>query len=388
MARMTRLATWTGWSRARKRRAVHPSITRLARASSRSSIPSLQDLRPDEDDHRRHVDPGQEPGGERERTVGLEDTERAREEAERDLGDLPEHGRYQRRAAGRAPLDASAGCQPEHEVEEPEAHGEPDGRRHELEQQAETPHPAGGESLRGGLDAEAHRERSDSQNDHETDEGQGVQAVPHERSLALASEDVRHRRIDRTEDRRHGEQCADQAEAEREGSPFDELADQPGLLTGGGRQQSANDGHELRLCALGAIDEAEDADDQGQERDEREEDLVGDRAGEERPVVGEERADHVACRYEDAALPFGAGAGMSDFGVSPFAGESLEDAASLFPSAGLPWAALPSPALASPVLPSAGFASPPSFCAGRISVLYQPPPLNTIAGVAMSLRGR
>src|SRR5205814_9951653 len=177
MARMTRLATWTGWSRARKRRAVHPSITRLARASSRSSIPSLQDLRPDEDDHRRHVDPGQEAGGERERTVGLEDTERAREESERDLGDLPEHGRYQRRAAGRAPLDTLPRRQPEHQVEEPEANGESDGRREELEQRAQAPHPAGAEGLRGRLDAKAHGERSDGQHDHETDERQAVQAV-------------------------------------------------------------------------------------------------------------------------------------------------------------------------------------------------------------------
>src|SRR5438105_1369950 len=348
---MTRFAIWTGWSRARKRRAVHPSITRLARASSRSSIPSLQDLRPDEDDHRRHVDPGQEAGGESERTVGLEDTERAREEAERDLGDLPEHGRYQGRAAGRAPVDPAPGRQPEHQVEEPESAGEPDGRRHELEQQAQAPHAAGGEGLRGGLHAEAHRERSNGEDDHETDERQAVQPVPHERALALAPEDVRHRRVDRPEDRRHGEECADKAEAERERPTLDELADEPGLLARGRGQQAANDGHELGLRALGAIDEAEDADDQGQQRDEREEDLVGDRAGEERTVVGEERADHAACRYEDAALPFGAGA--SGFGLSVFAGEPPLDATSALPSPVFPPLALPSAVLLSRPVASA-----------------------------------
>src|SRR4029078_4238256 len=42
---------------------------------------------------------------------------------------------------------------------------------------------------------------------------------------------------------------------------------------------------------------------------------------------------------------------------------------------------------AASVAASPGLLSPPSFCAGRLSVLYQPPPLNTIAGIAMSLRG-
>src|SRR5438034_465366 len=283
MARMTRFAICTGWSRARKRRAVHPSITRLARASSRSSIPSLQDLRPDQDDHRRHVDPGQQSGSEGERTVRLEDAERAREEAERDLGDLPEHGRYQRRAAGRAPRDGAPRRQPEHQIKEPEPDREPDGRRQELEQPPQAADPTGGHGLRRGLDAEA-------------------------------------------------------------------------------------------------------ADDQGQQGDEGEEDLVGDRAGEERAVVCEERADHTACRYEDAALPFGVGAaGASAVGRSVFAGVPSFDGAPLLRSAVLPSAVLPSAVLPSPAVPSAAFVSPPSFCAGRLSVLYQPAPLNTIAGVAISL---
>jgi hypothetical protein len=155
-----------------------------------------------------------------------------------------------------------------------------------------------------------------------------------------------------------------------------ELADELRLLPRDRGHQAAHDLSELELRLLAAVDEAEDADDQGEQRDEGEEDLVGDRAREERAVVVEERAEDPACGYEDAASPFGAaGAGASAFGASPFAG------------------------VASFVLPSAlvsafvsafasGFASPPSFGLARLSVLYQPPPLNTIAGVAISLRGR
>jgi hypothetical protein len=123
---------------------------------------------------------------------------------------------------------------------------------------------------------------------------------------------------------------------------------------------------------LGAVDEAEDADDQGEQRDEGEEDLVGDRAREERAVVVEERAEDTACGYEDAASPFGAaGAGVSAFGAATFAGVASFVVLSALVSAF-----------------GSGFVSPPSFGLARLSVLYQPPPLNTIAGVAISLRGR
>src|SRR6266851_5883622 len=103
-------------------------MTRLAIASIRSSTPRLHDLRSDEDDRRRDVDPGQEPRGESERAVRLEDLEGSREEAEGDLGDLPEHGRYQRGPPGRVPRHRAARGEPEHEVEEPEADGHADQR--------------------------------------------------------------------------------------------------------------------------------------------------------------------------------------------------------------------------------------------------------------------
>src|SRR5438132_8088779 len=95
---MSRLATCTGWSFARKRRAVQPSIIRLASASSRST--RFHDLRADEDDDRRQVDPREQAGGEREGTVYGEEPERPGEIGECQLGDLPQHGRYQRGLRG------------------------------------------------------------------------------------------------------------------------------------------------------------------------------------------------------------------------------------------------------------------------------------------------
>src|SRR6266542_6708040 len=147
MARMTRFAICTGCSRARNSRAVQPSITRLAIASSRSSIARLQDLRPDEDDGRRHVDPGQQSGGERKRAVRLEDTECAGEEPEPDLGDLPEHGRYQRRPPRGGRPHSSPRGEPEHEVEEPEAECQADERRDELDQESHATETRGREGL-------------------------------------------------------------------------------------------------------------------------------------------------------------------------------------------------------------------------------------------------
>src|SRR4029077_3931605 len=56
-------------------------------------------LRTYEDDDRCEVDPGEQACRERDRAVRAEDPDGAGEKAERDLRDLPQHGRYQRRAA-------------------------------------------------------------------------------------------------------------------------------------------------------------------------------------------------------------------------------------------------------------------------------------------------
>src|SRR6266542_1921402 len=101
---MRRLAIWTGWSFAPKRRALHPSINRLTKDSSRSMLSPLQlyHFRTDEDDQRRYVDPGEHDRGKGDRSVHREHTEAARDEAERDLRKLPQHGGYQRRHPRRA----------------------------------------------------------------------------------------------------------------------------------------------------------------------------------------------------------------------------------------------------------------------------------------------
>jgi hypothetical protein len=195
---------------------------------------------------------------------------------------------------------------------------------------------------------------------------------------------VGHRRVDRSEDRRDREQRPDEPEAEGERATLHELPDELRFLARGRRQQAGDDPRELELGLLGAVDEAEDADDQREQRDEREEDLVGDRAREERAVVGDESPDDPPRDRQDAASAFDAPpllvppAGFAS--VAGLASAAGFDPVSAFePAAGLS---------ADSFDASLDLLSPPSFCAGRLSVLYQPPPLNTIAGVAMSLRGR
>jgi hypothetical protein len=193
---------------------------------------------------------------------------------------------------------------------------------------------------------------------------------------------VRHRGVDRPEDRRGGEQRSDEPEAEGERATLHELADELRLLTRGRRQQAADDPGELQFGLLGAVDEAEDADDQREQRDEREEDLIGDRAREERAVVGEESPDDPPRDRQDAASAFDEPPLLvPPAGFASVAG--FASTAGFDPAAGFRGASFCGSFDA-----SFGLLSALSFCAGRLSVLYQPPPLNTIAGVAISLRGR
>src|SRR5579859_7502624 len=106
---MRRLASWTGWRRVWKMRAVQPSRIWLATRSTLSTPcrPSdLHDLRTYQDDDRRQIDPREETGGEREGPVRRERPDRAGESPERQLRRLPEHGRYQGGPAGRGSDDA------------------------------------------------------------------------------------------------------------------------------------------------------------------------------------------------------------------------------------------------------------------------------------------
>jgi hypothetical protein len=140
------------------------------------------------------------------------------------------------------------------------------------------------------------------------------------------------------------------------------------------------------LRPLRSEHESEETHDQRQQRDQGEEQLVGDRAGEERTLVGGERGDDGARvaddgpgGYQDAASLFGdgfSGAFVSVFlslFVSLLVSLLLSLLVSVFVSLFLS-ALLPPP-------------SSDPFWAGRLSVLYQPEPLKTIAGVEIRRRG-
>src|SRR5438067_5627439 len=102
-------------------------MNRLASASSRST--RLYDLRTEQDDDRCDVDPGKKPRRERERPVRREQGERSSEVAERKLGDLPQHGRYQRALDRGSPGRPVAGDDAVDDVEENEADREAGERR-------------------------------------------------------------------------------------------------------------------------------------------------------------------------------------------------------------------------------------------------------------------
>jgi hypothetical protein len=73
-----------------------------------------------------------------------------------------------------------------------------------------------------------------------------------------------------------------------------------GLLRGGRGVNVAKDRDEIALRPIRAIDEGEDTDEQGEKRDEPEEDLIGDRAGEEGAIVVREALDDRAAARNSA----------------------------------------------------------------------------------------
>ena len=85
-----------------------------------------------------------------------------------------------------------------------------------------------------------------------------------------------------------GEERADDADAERDGAPVDQLPRDARLLRGRRRIDVADELDELALRALGAVYESKDADHEREHRYQREEDLVRDGAGEEEALIGHE----------------------------------------------------------------------------------------------------
>jgi hypothetical protein len=169
---------------------------------------------------------------------------------------------------------------------------------------------------------------------------------------------------------------------------LNELVDDPRLLRGGRGIKRADQLRQLLLRALRPEDKSEDADDEREDRDDREEQLERDSAREERAFVIRERrcdgtrvADQCSDQRQDAASLFGAGlsdAFVSDLPdpLSPFASVLVSLFVSLLVSV-----------LASPFLSALAAPSDELFSAGRLSVLYQPEPLKTIAGIDSRRRG-
>jgi hypothetical protein len=145
---------------------------------------------------------------------------------------------------------------------------------------------------------------------------------------------------------------------------------------------------QLLLRPLRPEDESEDADDERQDRDDREEQLEGDAAREERAFVVRERrgdgpsvADQCPDQRQDEASLFCDG----------FSGAFVSDLSDLLsPFVSVLVSLLVSPlvsALASPFLSALAVPSDELLSAGRLSVLYQPEPLKTIAGIERRRRG-
>src|SRR5256886_6144302 len=175
-------------------------MNRLANASSRST--RLHDLRAKQDDDRCDVDPGKKSSRERERPVRREQGERSREVAERQLGDLPEHGRYERGPRRYRARGPSSRDRPVHNEEEDEADDKAGERReqaHAYPHQLSEPRPDEDPGYRRGSEREP--ERDDRQHGEDGHERGRLEVTAHERPSTLTTQHQRERTIQRTVDR-------------------------------------------------------------------------------------------------------------------------------------------------------------------------------------------
>jgi hypothetical protein len=181
------------------------------------------------------------------------------------------------------------------------------------------------------------------------------------------------------------EHRADHAKGERERSSIHELAGDARLLSGGGWIGITDELHELSLRAVGPEQERQDADQQREQRDEGEEQLVRDASREESAFVVRERRRNGPGAADDATKPDQDAASLFDAGLS---GAFVSDLLSLFVSllVSVFVSALVS-VFVSPFLSERELLESELFSPGRLSVLYQPEPLKTIAGVERSRRG-
>src|SRR5438477_1596366 len=266
-------------------------MNRLANASSRST--RLYDLRAEQDDDRCDVDPGKKPCRERERPVRREQSERSREVAERQIGDLPQHGRYQRTLRRRAPRRPVARDGAVHDEEKDEAGEKARKRRKEPHADPHQPAETGADEDVGDRGrAEREPERNKREHGESDDESRRLDVSTDEAAPALPAENGGEGAIERTVDRHRRKNGADHADRQRERAALHQLASDPRFLRRRRWIHLAEELNEIALGAIRSVDKCEDADEEREQRDEREEDLVGNSAGEERAIVGGEAHDH------------------------------------------------------------------------------------------------
>ncbi len=146
------------------------------------------------------------------------------------------------------------------------------------------------QSVRRRSGAERQAERGDREGDKHGHEPGRLEVSSNERPAALPTEDQGERAIERTVDGHRRKERSDNADRQRETPTLHEVVGDAGFLRGRGRVDLAKDLDQIALGAIGAVHKGEDADEQGKERDEREKNLVRDRAGEEAALVlGEAR---------------------------------------------------------------------------------------------------
>ena len=173
-----------------------------------------------------------------------------------------------------------------HDVKEDEADREARERREETDADPhETAQAGADESVGDGRGSEGEAKRNDRERGEYGHERGRLEMAPHEGAPTLPAEDGRERAIERAMDRHRREDRAHDADREGEGTSLHELVGDAGLLRGRRGIDVAKDFDQIALGAIRAVDEREDANEEREQWDEREEDLVRDRTGEEGAIV-------------------------------------------------------------------------------------------------------
>lgn len=101
--------------------------------------------------------------------------------------------------------------------------------------------------------------------------------------------------------RGHHHQRPEEAEAERDRATLAQLPHDRQLLAAQDRVDLTQNPRQLAVRPVGAIDESEHADREGQQRHDREEELERDRTGEEGALIRDEGVEHRPRAAQDHA---------------------------------------------------------------------------------------